>query len=71
MMATEGISRASGQSTAVAATQTGTANRAAASSHGTGGRSARKSSAPQQVINLEGGDFDKTAPRGTYLNIVV
>ena len=39
---------------------------------GTGGTGARGRGSPQQqVINLDGKSLNRTAPRGTYLNIVV
>ena len=41
-------------------------------SGGTGGSGARgRGTSSQQVINLDGKSLSRTAPRGTYLNIVV
>ncbi len=34
-------------------------------------RSSRSYTPPQQAVNLDGKILDRTAPRGTYLNIVV
>ena len=73
-MATNGISTANVNAPGVAGAYTSTETRhvTTGSSQGTTrGKSARNHSVHRQVMNIEGNNFDHTAPRGTYLNIVV
>lgn len=69
-MATEGVS--STRSSGVSVSQTsGNGKRSSAGVGGAKAKSSATSSAPRQVINIDGKSFNRFAPRGTYLNILV
>jgi hypothetical protein len=70
-MATEGVSGT--RVTGVPLSRPGNSGAAQDSSGTTRQKQSRstQSSAPRQVINIDGKSFDRHAPRGTYLNILV
>ncbi|PKU24325.1 hypothetical protein [Telmatospirillum siberiense] len=69
-MATQGVS--STRTSGVTVSQTnGNARRSTSGTDGTKAKSSQSRATPRQVINIDGKSFDRYAPRGTYLNIVV
>lgn len=69
-MATDGVSKTRTSGVTVSQTNSN-AQRSTSASDKTRAKSAETRSVPRQVINIDGKSFDRYAPRGTYLNILV